>query len=226
MDAVIFDMDGLILDSEPVYRDASRSAAAELGYDFTDALYEQLIGRHERDVESSIRASLGIDFPIAEFRSRWARHWERIVAERGISLKPGVGDVLDAVSALGVPYAIATSTNAARAARSLAAGRIEHRFPTVIAGDAVQRGKPAPDIYQRTAARLGVRAERCVALEDSDPGVLSAAAANMLALMIPDLKPPSAAARAAAYRVLASLHAAVPVIEALARGWPGSTQPL
>lgn len=86
------------------------------------------------------------------------------------------------------------------------------RFAHVVTGEQVERGKPAPDIYLEVADRLGVDPAGCIAIEDSDAGVLSASAADMLAVMVPDLKPPSPAAREAAFRVLTSLHEVVPLL--------------
>ncbi len=217
---MVFDMDGLMLDTEPLYRSASRSAAAELGYDFSDALYASLIGRAAADVEAGIVAALGAAFPLAEFRAGWLRHWELLVDAGGIALKPGLPDLLDALAAAGIPAAVATSTHRERAHFSLRAAGLGGRFDVIVSGDQVTRGKPAPDIYLESAARLGVGPRDCVALEDSEAGIVAAAAAGMHALLVPDLALPSAAAIAAAREIFDTLEVAAPRVLALVRSRP------
>jgi beta-phosphoglucomutase-like phosphatase (HAD superfamily) len=104
--------------------------------------------------------------------------------------------------------AVATSSDADYAAFSLRSAGVAGRFDALVSGDQVARGKPAPDIYLEAARRLGCDPVECVALEDSDVGVLAASAAGMVTLCIPDLKPPSEEAARAATRVLGSLDEA------------------
>ncbi|MCC7413871.1 MAG: HAD family phosphatase [Gammaproteobacteria bacterium] len=218
---VVFDMDGIILDTEPIYRRASQRAAAELGYLLSDELYARLIGRAAADVETTIHRELGAGFPLARFRHRWVAHWESIVAQDGIALKAGLLTLLEMLEDAGVPFAVATSTHAGRARASLAAAGVGTRFPVLVAGDEVARGKPAPDIFIASAARLGLVCADCLAIEDSEAGIVAAAAAGMRTVLIPDLAPASAAAVGAAAHVLGSLDAAVPVVCA----WFATAQP-
>ncbi len=206
--AVIFDMDGLLLDTEPLYRLASARAASSLGYVIADDLYARLVGHAAADVEHMLRDALGAGFPMAEFRERWAVQWQHIVERDGIPAKPGARGLLADLQAAGCPIGIATSTNSARARVCLAAAGVDGFHAVLVCGDQVSRGKPAPDIYLAAARALDRPPGVCVALEDSRPGVAAAHAAGMRVLMVPDLEPPGTTERARAWHVLANLDEA------------------
>jgi HAD superfamily hydrolase (TIGR01509 family) len=206
--AVVLDMDGLMLDTEPIYKLAWQQAAADVGYDLDDESHAKLLGRPNPDCERELMQLFGPEFPLARFKARWAELWRSYVDRRGIPLKSGLLDLLSFVKDRALATAVATSSDAAYTELSLRSAGLDGRFDTVITGDQVAQGKPAPDIYLEAANRLGVDPEACVALEDSDAGVLAATAAGMVTLCIPDLKPPSEAAVEAAYCVLNSLDAA------------------
>lgn len=213
--AAIFDMDGLMLDTEPIYRLAWQAAAADFGREIDDRLYLRLIGRSNRDAERVLAGIFGESFPLVEFRLRWVEHWRGRIDSEGIKRKPGLDETLELLETLGVPKAVATSTEAEDAAWTLGLAGLTSRFDAVVSGDRVERGKPAPDIFVAAAAALGVPAGCCIAFEDSDPGAAAAASAGMLTVIVPDMKPPSAAARASAYRVLESLEEAPALLRRL-----------
>lgn len=218
IEAAIFDMDGLLLDTEPIYRFAWQRAAGDFGETIDDRVYFRLIGRSTRDAEGVLAELFGAAFPMAEFRDRWLAHWRAEVARRGIPRKPGLDETLATVEELGLPKVIATSTGAGDARFTLERSGLDGRFDGVVTGDSVEHGKPAPDIFLAAARLAGVEAGRCVAFEDSDAGVLAAAAAGMVTVMVPDMKPPSDEARGRAHRVLASLADAPPLIRRLRQG--------
>ena len=213
--ALVLDMDGLMLDTEPIYRTAWQRAAAELGYEITDHAYEAFIGRRTEDAERELAKRTGPTFAIDRFRVRWPVVWHERAAA-GIAQRPGLDVLLDFATRRGLPLAIATSTHRTLTELTLRAGGLDARhFVAIVTGDQIADGKPAPDIYLEAARRLAVPPAACVALEDSDAGVLSASRAGMTALMVPDMKPPSAEATAAAFRILRSLAEAPAVIAAL-----------
>ena len=188
--AVVFDMDGLMLDTERLDRWAWQTVASRHGFDFTDALHATLIGRRLAETEAELRAHLGprIDFP--SVRGEVSALWQEQVAARGAPLKPGLLELLDRLDTLRIPKAVATSTVRESALRSL--GALRARLDAAVYGDEVERGKPAPDIYLRAAEALRVAPGECIALEDSLAGVASARAAGMTVVMVPDLVAPSA----------------------------------
>jgi beta-phosphoglucomutase-like phosphatase (HAD superfamily) len=203
--AVILDMDGLMLDTESIYKRAWQTAAGQCGYPLDDSFYLTLIGKPTPACEALLLESYGADFPLAEFRVRWSDLWRADVESSGIPTKPGLTELLSFLSEQQIPIAIATSSDQNYATFSLRAAGLGDRFSHIVTGEQVTNGKPAPDIYIEAARRLGVAAEQCVAIEDSDAGVLAASASGMITVMVPDLKEPSAEARAAAFCVVASL---------------------
>lgn len=204
IDAVIFDMDGLMLDTEPIYKLAWQRAAADLGFDLHDDLYLELIGRTNADGEALLRAAFGPTFAVDAFRQRWAASWYDQIATSGAPMKAGLEDVLRMLDAHRVPKAIATSSNRDDAIHVLK--DLAHQFDVLITGDDVAHGKPAPDIFLLAAHRLGVAPARCLVLEDSEAGITAAHRAGMLTIMIPDLKQPSPEVAALAHHVCSSLH--------------------
>jgi HAD superfamily hydrolase (TIGR01509 family) len=206
--AFVFDMDGLMLDTEPIYRASWQRAAAELGWEITDHGYEVFLGRRTEDAEAELVRIFGPTFPIDRFHDRWPVLWHEIAAQ-GLPVKPGTHELLALGEAHRLPLALATSTARPLALRTLGYGGFDPaRFQVIVTGDEIAHGKPAPDIYLEAARRLGLAPARCAAFEDSDAGTLSASRAGMLTLQVPDMKPSSPAASAAAYRVLRSLNEA------------------
>lgn len=215
LQAVIFDMDGLMIDTEVIYKRAWQQAAADLGFAMSDALYEATIGMRQPDVRSMMHDELGAAFPFDDWSAAGYSYFTNDCATHGIPTKPCLDALLDMLDAHGVPKAVATSAEAGDAERCLALAGLRSRFEVVVSGDMVAKGKPAPDIFLAAAARLGVRPAGCIVFEDSDYGALGAAAAGMRAYIVPDLKQPSAEARAAATDVLPSLCAAVELVQAM-----------
>ena len=210
--AIILDMDGVIIDSEPVYRIAWQSAAAELGYEMSDEYYATLLGFTILDGEAAVTRFFGPDFYLPAFRDRWRAIWKRHVETKGIPVKPGLEELLRFLESRRLPVAVGTSSDAEKVAVSLRAAGLKGRFPCIVSGDQVAKGKPAPDIFLEAARRLRVAPEFCLVLEDSDAGIRAAAAGGIPAGFIPDLKPPSRTAAALAYRILPSLREALELI--------------
>ena len=215
--AVIFDMDGLMLDTEGPALRAWDSAARALGREFDLDLCRRMIGRNFGDCIALIRERHGADYPVDKLANAWAADYDAIVATEGISLKPGLTEILDLLDERGVAVAVATSTRRERARAKLDRVGLLHRFVALVGGDEVVRGKPAPDIFIAAAARLGVPAGDCVVLEDSEPGIIAAMAAGMIPVMVPDLHPPSAELLVHKPLVLASLSAVAAHLRAIAR---------
>ncbi len=202
IDAVIFDMDGLLLDTERVYFQTFRTAHDTLGLPQNDDLFMSIIGLDRPSSQAVLRGIFADAHP--EFEAAWHAH--AIDALSGaIPVKPGVRDLTTALAAANIPYAIATSTKTDHAHENLARAGIADLFDTLIGGDQVQNGKPAPDIYLRAAETLGIAPARCAAFEDSENGVRAALAAGMITTQVPDLKHPDADFRALGHAIAPDL---------------------
>jgi HAD superfamily hydrolase (TIGR01509 family) len=206
--AAILDMDGLMLDTEPIYHHVWTRLAQDLGFQLGQEVLLDLTGRNNDECERRIAQALGPAFPLASFQGSWRGRLHAYIRVNGIAPKPGLSELLDLFEAWRVPTAVATSSHRADTNLSLQAAGLEGRFQAVVTGDEIANGKPAPDIYLAAAARLGVDPPACLAFEDSEAGALAAIAAGMQTIIVPDLKQPSSSAVAGAYRVLPSLHAA------------------
>lgn len=207
--AVIFDLDGTLIDSEPVFNAVAKLAALDFDRCFTDELYLDLVGLPGTEVEKGILDAFGQDFPLEAFRQRFAKYWEEHVEAHGIGVKPGVVELVDRLDDLAVPYAVATSTPHDQAVQSLHLASFADRFEFLIGGDQIANGKPAPDIYLQAAKLIATEATQCIAIEDSKVGVRAASAASMYTIMVPDLKPPDAQTRELVSEILPSMTAAM-----------------
>ena len=187
---VLFDMDGLLLDTERAALTGFESAARDLGLGGLAPLGRTLIGLRADAVERRLRAALNGPVTFETFDAAWRAHFRAALAD-GIPLKPGAARLLAQLADAGLPCAVATSTRTANARRHLQEAGIARYFQAVIGGDRVTRGKPAPDIYHEAAASLGLAATDCIAFEDSDPGTAAALAAGARVVQVPDLVAPS-----------------------------------
>ena len=185
-EAVIFDLDGLLFDTESLYQEAIMAAADDVGQEMTPAIFHSMIGRPWLLTRAFLVEHYGSSFPVDEFRAAWNRHFDVIVKTR-LALKPGVLELLDALDTLGLPRGIATSSSHKTVQHHLGAHDLGDRFHHIVASGDYAAGKPAPDPYLLAAERLGVEPHLCVALEDSHNGVRSAAAAGMMTSMVPAL---------------------------------------
>jgi HAD superfamily hydrolase (TIGR01509 family) len=204
LEAVIFDMDGLLLDTETLYREASDRACRTLGIAMPDAVYLSLIGTPKEVGDALLCAHFGEGFEVAHYDRIFDDHW-RDVSRNGIPLKTGAVNLLDLLSAQGVPYAVATSTARPTAEKHLRHVGVFDRLGALVTRTDVTRGKPHPETFLKAAEGLGARPAYCLALEDSFNGVRAASAAGMATVMIPDLLTPTDDIRMLCAGVLPSL---------------------
>lgn len=173
-DAVVFDMDSVLLDTEPRYMRAMQKTAVSFGYKITDQLLLELIVRNGDESRRRLSAKLGGGFPIDEFSRLWPVTWPGMVATEGIARKPGVIEILTFLKEQVLMHAIATLSVAEHAERSLrAAGLLEH-VSVRVTGEQASRNKPAPDIYLEAVRRFDVPPPRCFAFKDSELGLEAA----------------------------------------------------
>ncbi|MBI3199066.1 MAG: HAD family phosphatase [Rhodospirillales bacterium] len=204
--AVVFDMDGLLFDTESLYQEAGGLAARDMGHELTPDLFRSLVGLPWPQATTLLVKHFGPSFPVDVFSNGWRGHFNAIVETR-LVLKPGVLELLDALDALGLPRAIATSSSHKTVRHHLSFHDLGARFHHVVAQGDYAAGKPAPDPYLKAAERLGVEPQFCLALEDSHNGVRSASAAGMMTIMVPDLLEATDEIRGLCTFVVRDLHA-------------------
>jgi HAD superfamily hydrolase (TIGR01509 family) len=213
IDAVIFDMDGLLIDTEAVYLAAYQAAAALMGVELPVAFCHSLIGRPSPDCDRMIQEFFGPAFSLDTFNDHADGHAARTL-EAEVPVKPGAAELLAFLGERGLPLAVATSSSRRTAERHLGQAGLLGHFDALATRDDVLRGKPHPDLYLEAARRLGVVPGRCLALEDSNNGLTAAHAAGMIAVMVPDIAPPTDDVRAKCLAVLPDLHAALTLLRA------------
>ena len=204
--AVIFDMDGLLFDTEALYQQAFVEAASLGGYDVSTEVIRLAIGVPWVRGRGLLLQHLGEQFPIDDYYDQMTARFVRRCRRTDLRLKPGVVELLDLLDHIELPRGIATSSSHATVREHLRAHNLTHRFHAVIGHGDYSNSKPAPDPYLLAAERLATPARLCLALEDSHTGVRSAAAAGMMTIMVPDLVPPTAEIRALCVCVAESLH--------------------
>jgi HAD superfamily hydrolase (TIGR01509 family) len=184
--AVLFDMDGLLIDSETVALKSLEIAVQALGWEMPHAVAQRLIGLGRDGGQRVLVEALGTKFPLADMYL----HWERDYAARmdeGIPAKDGALTVLNALKSVGIRAAVATSTATPHARHKLEKAGLLTFLDAVVGRDLVPHGKPAPDLYLEAAKRLGVNAAHCWAFEDSLPGLTAALAAGAKTHWVPDI---------------------------------------
>lgn len=203
--AVVFDMDGLLFDTEKIYQQAILAAAAEMGVTMTVEVFREFVGTPWAHNRARMVAHYGETYPAEELRTLWMQHFNRLIVD-DLPMKPGVLELLDTIEGLGLPAAIATSSSHRTVQHHLAHHGLAHRFAGVSAQGDYAASKPAPDPFLKASEKLGVAPQHCLALEDSLNGVRSAAAAGMMTVMVPDLVAPTDDVRALCVAIAADLH--------------------
>lgn len=187
---VIFDMDGLMTDTERLFVDIWCQVMRERGQEEHREILQHCIGLDQASTSEFVARQLGADFPYPEVRNEVGARSRKYCEEYGVPVKEGLYELLDFLDSRGIPYGVATSTKGDRARWRLYNIGVLNRLGGLVTGDMVQHGKPEPDIFLKAAELLGLSPEMCLVLEDSPHGILAAHRAGCKPLMIPDLKQP------------------------------------
>ena len=186
----IFDMDGVLIDTEKLYLRFWKMAAAEFGYEMRDEHVFAVRSMARKYSGPKLKSLLGQDFPTEEVRSRRSELMNEFIEKHGIETKKGLFRLLNLLRDSGYRIAVATATPRERTLMYLSRiGALEY-FDAVVCGDMVTTGKPAPDIYLTAAKELGLPPEQCAAFEDSPNGLIAAHTAGCYTVMVPDMTPP------------------------------------
>ena len=213
VNGVIFDMDGLIFDTERLSFNAWRDICAEIGYEMDRAFYCTLIGRNLKGFGKLMIEKFGEDFPLESLYEKKIKHQMKAIEKDGIPLKRGLHELLNYLKENGYKVAVATSTSRDRAEYLLKLGGVLEKADYVICGDEVVNSKPDPEIFLKAAEKLGVEPKECMVLEDSGAGIEAAYSAGMLGVNIPDMKEPDENMKSKSYRICESLLDVIDILE-------------
>lgn len=203
--AVLFDMDGVLLDTEKVCKATWTLAAKEYNLKNIDEAFYKCVGMNRADTERTLAHYLDGKVSPEVFRKRTSELFYEVEKNQGLDLKPFVVECLAELKTLGFRLSVASSTRGESVRRQLKNAGIIDFFETLTTGELVEHSKPAPDIYLKAAESLSLKCEDCVAVEDSPNGVRAAAAAGIKCVMVPDLIQPDDEMKKTAWKILPSL---------------------
>ena len=203
--AAIFDMDGLLFDTEHLFLTYSKVAKDEMGFSIPEELHIETIGRTVEDTRKIFLEYLGQDFPLDTFLVRTKELVDEHVERYGMPVKPGAVELLRELRRYGVMIILASSSPVCSIEENLAVANMRSFFDLIVSGEEVEHGKPAPDIFLLAAERGGVAPEECLVFEDSNNGALAGCAAGMRTVMVPDVKPPTPQVRGRVYKIFSAL---------------------
>lgn len=208
--AAIFDLDGLLIDSEPIYRRAWQHALREFGFELSAEAHRSLTGRGR---EGALEAAVKLAKPMAVDKGKLNEllnlYELRFFAEGPLPIKPGAVELLEFLFQKRILRALATSTLREKAVARLKRTGLSQSFEVLVCGDEVAKGKPDPQIFLAAASRLRAAAAECIVFEDAPSGIEAARRAGMLACLVPDDYQPSAEILAHANYVFSSLSEAL-----------------
>lgn len=189
--AVVFDMDGVLFDSERITRIMWKKAGDEYGIDDVETAVKDCTGSSRPDQWAYLKQKYGQDFPAKEFRERCSQLFREYVDKDGLPLMPYAKEILEYLSQKNYPLALASSTRKETVHHELKDAGLFDFFNTIVCGDEVEHSKPHPEIYRKACRNLGIENQYCVAIEDSPNGIRSAFGAGMKPIMVPDQIQPS-----------------------------------
>lgn len=215
--AVVFDMDGLLIDTIPAYVSAMVQAGDDVGYSVSKDYVLTLVGLLGAELDAQLRADHGPAFPLAAYM---AAIFARLgpILDAGAPLKTGAMALLEDLARIDMPMAVATSMNRKEALHHLNHCDVGHFFRAVVARDDVARGKPHPDVHLKALSALGFEARDSLILEDSFNGVRAAHATGAMVIMVPDVVAPTPEIAALCTGVASDLHEVREILRPLDAG--------
>jgi len=203
---VIFDMDGLLFDTERPSFKAMRQVMEKQGYEFPMETYKLLVGISDRESDVILKEIYGQDFSIQQILKEYKLTFREMINQEGILIKQGTKELLDAIDQKGIKKCIASSSSRQTIEYYLALADLTDRFDFYVSGEEVERGKPNPDIFQEACRRAQETSETSLVLEDSLNGLRAAVGAGMKCIIVPDLIEPNAEMEKNAFKIVSDLE--------------------
>ena len=214
VEALLFDMDGLLIDSERIVQKSWELAGRDLGYPGMGQVIYNLLGVNRAGRDVYFKENLNPEFPCDVFAEQASKRFYEIASD-GVPIKDGARELLEYAMSHGYKLAVATSSRRAYAEKVLNELDIYKYFDGIISGDMVEHSKPHPEIYLKASALVEVEPSHCIALEDAPAGIRAASAAGTIPILIPDLLEPPADIEALAFRKYNSLREVIPLLESI-----------
>ncbi len=211
--AVIFDMDGVLFDTERLCTVAWQEVAARHGLPNIEEPIMECVGRNEFDTIQIMKATYGAEFPYDAYRKEVCDVFYRIIDTDGMPMLKGVNEILSYLKDNGYRIALASSSKEQSVRHHLAAAGLTDAFELLITGDMVLHGKPDPEIYRLACEKLAVAPQKAIAIEDSYNGIRAAYAAGMKPIMVPDMLEPTDEMREMSYAICESLLDVIRILE-------------
>lgn len=212
VELVIFDMDGLIFDTEILSYNAWLKAAEEYSINHTMELHHKLLGKNSKTIRSILTEELGDEVLANDYADAKAREYLVIINKEKVNVKSGLHELLKYLKDNNIKRAVATSSRRDIAYKLLKESNIFDEFNYVLCGDEVTNSKPEPEIFLNVAKKFDMPSENCIVLEDSEAGILAAHRANMKGIVIPDMKDPNEETLNIAYKKLENLEQVINII--------------
>lgn len=206
MEAVVFDMDGIIFDSELLVLETWKEVAEKHGFPDIEKVCKECLGTNDAVTRQIFLEHYGREFPYDEYAKEMSALFHKRAAGGKLPKKPGVEELLAALKERGLKVALASSTKRETVLRELEEGGLLHYFDKVVCGDMVSRSKPEPDIFLKACELLDVSPEKAYVIEDSYNGIRAAHSAGMKPIMVPDLAAPTEEMQELAGWILPSLR--------------------
>lgn len=213
IEALVFDMDGLIFDSERIVQRSWEDSGEPLGLTNMGSHIYNTLGMNAHSRREYFEKAVGSHFPHEEFAELTRVRFREIVEQEGLPVKPGVRELITYAKDQGIKLAVATSTRREHASVHLKDAGLYDYFDGLVYGDMVHRSKPDPEIYVLACHSIEASAKRSIALEDSPAGIRSSHAAGMLPVMVPDLVQPPAEIEDLLFRRFETLLDVIPLLE-------------
>lgn len=205
INTVIFDMDGVIFDTEKIYLDSWTDIFKKYGYKMTKEVYTSVMGVGCENVIKTFKSIYGENLPIDIMYKEKDEILAKRIDEGNVAIKEGVHEILNFLRENNYKVALATSAKRKRADKHLKEANIKRFFDVTVCGDEIEKAKPNPDIFLKAAKKLGVNGENCIVVEDSPAGLKAGRRAGMFVVNIPDLKDSDDEMRKYSHKVFESL---------------------